>query len=965
MSRYTPRPLTEEEIEDIISGIEKMTYVVKSATQMAQDEVKNVLRKQLSSIELVPQAIPEMKKIIRNQYNRAVVEPQTPVGFLVSEALSQPITQMTLNSVVGDTKIVIANRDTKQARVVDIGEWIDGLLDEKKNQIVKIPENRTEYLELETPVLIPSTTCDGRSEWMELTAVTRHLPVGDLVKIITRSGREVTATSQKSFLVYDEKEDKLKEKDGKDLKAGDYVGVHLNLENDDIIYIPNESLESYLFESLRQDHFMRIYHGGSEYPIRVLHTVDIEQDKNEYPYKKWRDIVLDPILSIERISNKVDSTSDQLRFVYDVTVPKSLNFNLFNGLVMRDTFHQSGSSKNMSSGIDALKELFNVSEERKNYNMNIHFNIRDLEYNQIFDLRTKLVQVKLEDVIKAYEYIPSSQPVPEWTDGYLKLTKQALPIYEWRLQLILDVNKMLSYKISMNKIIKMIRDKAPPNIVVVPSPMSLGILDLYPKEDEIDRQFGQNSSLMFLSVSVLPIIQQFLLSGISGIEGLFPTSIPVISIVSEEIPVSEDSNEYYLSLSRSQMRKTGIGVPELRKLFQYVNIKIIDDDNVEDGIYVQMPEKTRTKNGYLSPLKYVKDLLKKEEDKMNEEEKQMRIKQIKGYIAKPSLFFQASRCWIAETNGKNFLDVIKLPEVDPYYTYSNDFYETSSMLGIEATRTLLMMELKNVLVREEYINMRHISLLVDVMTNLGRLTPISFYGALRFGQSALSLATNQQSMKVFTGSSAFGKKEKVDSVSASVMLGKKAKIGSGYIDILSKDKQMLSKTEKKSITEEGDLSLQNEDIVEQQNIETNKSYMDVMFNTYESEIYGRKRKIENNNKIISENESHDSLKKDTSQKNHSTPTISQINTVTSSSNIEIKSKNEDTSIPNKVTQDTSEKLQVSSPLIPTLPKKTASRISGVTDITNRMKARKLQMTAVENVEKKIQIEDNLDVFKNL
>jgi hypothetical protein len=40
------------------------------------------------------------------------------------------------------------------------------------------------------------------------------------------------------------------------------------------------------------------------------------------------------------------------------------------------------------------------------------------------------------------------------------------------------------------------------------------------------------------------------------------------------------------------------------------------------------------------------------------------------------------------------MEVIKLPEVDPYYTYSNDYYEISSILGIEATRTLLIMELK-------------------------------------------------------------------------------------------------------------------------------------------------------------------------------------------------------------------------------------------------------------------------------
>ena len=582
----------------------------------------------------------------------------------------------------------------------------------------------------------------------------------------------------------------------------------------------------------------------------------------------------------------------------------------------------------MSSGIDALKELFNVSEERKNYNMNIHFNIRDLEYNQIFDMRTKLVQVRLEDIIKSYSYLPSSEQIPEWTEGYLSLTKQALPGYQWSLRLCLDVNKMLAYKISMNKIIKMIREKSPPNIVVVPSPMSLGILDLYPKEDEIDKQFGENSSLMFLSVSVLPIMQQFLLSGIDGIDGIFPTSIPVVSIISEVIPIEENGKEFYLSLSRSQMRKTGIGVEHIRKLFKNANISILEEQ--EEGIYVEMPECSKTDDGYIYPLKYIEDILKKEENKMDEEEKAMRLKQVKGYISTPSKLYQSSKCWIAETNGKNFLEVIKLPEVDPYYTYSNDFYETAGLLGIEATRTLLTMEMRNVLQREEYINMRHISLLVDVMTNLGRLTPISFYGAIRFGQGALSLATNQQSMKVFTGSSAFGKRETVDSVSASVMLGMKAKIGTGFVDIISKTKM---KEEKKN--EDTYVELENEDIVEQQNIETNQAYMDVMFNTYEGEIY-RKPKTIKDIELPSVSVSHAPVSH--APKTHIEPKL------------------------NKSIFET-EKL-----MTPSLPKKTSMRLGGLMDIQERMKSRKSEtkdLVSKNYVNEKKNVEDSMNVLTNL
>jgi hypothetical protein len=294
-----PRPLSDDEIEDILSGIEPITWGLKSANQLAQNEIKNLLRSQLQSIELVPAAIPQMKKTIRNQYYRSQIEPQTPVGFLVSEALSQPITQMTLNSVVSETQIVICDKE-KGAKVVQIGQWIDELMKRFSEKIQLFPENRTEYLELDTPVFIPSTTSDGKTtEWMELTAVTRHLPVGDLIKIKTRTGKEVTATSQKSFLVYDETQDKLVEKDGSRIQVGDKVGIQLQLENQDLC--------PFDFTELKFD-------------------------------EKWNNIGLELIVSVEKVSSRTDPSDENspLKNVYDVTVPKSLNFNLFNGLVMSD-----------------------------------------------------------------------------------------------------------------------------------------------------------------------------------------------------------------------------------------------------------------------------------------------------------------------------------------------------------------------------------------------------------------------------------------------------------------------------------------------------------------------------------------------------------------------------------------------------------------------------------------------------
>jgi hypothetical protein len=603
--KYTPKPLTKEQIDDILSGLERPTYCIKSATMVAFDQIKALLRKQLESIELVPEAIPEMKKTIRMQFNRSQIEAHTNVGFLVSEALAQPITQMTLN-----------------------------------------------------------------------------------------------------------------------------------------------------------------------------------------------------------------------------------------------TFHSSGSSKNVSSGIDALKEIFNGSEERKAYNMNIHFNVCDLNYDDIFELRTKIVEVSLESIISNFEYRPSSAPIPPWTDPYLKITNQTLPDFAWSLRLKLDVDRMLAFKISFPKILAMIADKAPPNIVAVPSPLAVGILDLYPKDDEIDSSLGPNSTLLFLSVSVLTTIQQFKLSGIKGINAIFPASIPLMSVVIEEIlyDVEDSRSIYFLKLSQSKMKTSGIQIKDLKRLFRATK-GVEFESEMDDGIFVKMPKNVKD-----TPVKYITQMISSEEAELDKEEKEKRQQGIKGYIAQGSEFLKASKCWFAETNGKNFLEVIKLPEVNPYYSYSNDFYEIASLLGIEAVRNLLILEMKNVLGKDEYINYRHISLLADVMCNLGRLTPISFYGAIRFGQGALSLATNQQSMRVFQNAAAFGKKETTNAVSSSVMLGKEPE---GFFNLKydeKKAKQFLEAKQQPSVQAfENVVDSMYEDLTkgpEPIDIEkTNDEYFDIMLSgPSESQVYKSPKK---------------------------------------------------------------------------------------------------------------------------
>lgn len=190
-------------------------------------------------------------------FRKALVHAGDMVGPMAAQSIGERTTQMTLNSVEWDTDMLFLKNGN--GLEIQMGAFIDQLMEKYKgtDRIKLIPENRTEYLELD-PVAdglfkVPSSDELGNVSWCDVTAVTRHLPVGDLVEITTETGRTVAATQQKSFLIWDFIQEKLVEKNGKDLVVGDCVAVTNNFpepEAEDVIteldmskYLQNPELD--------------------------------------------------------------------------------------------------------------------------------------------------------------------------------------------------------------------------------------------------------------------------------------------------------------------------------------------------------------------------------------------------------------------------------------------------------------------------------------------------------------------------------------------------------------------------------------------------------------------------------------------------------------------------------------------------------------------------------------------------
>lgn len=155
--------------------------------------------------------------------------------------------------------------------------------------------------------------------------------------------------------------------------------------------------------------------------------------------------------------------------------------------------------------------------------------------------------------------------------------------------------------------------------------------------------------------------------------------------------------------------------------------------------------------------------------------------------------FAQSQEWVLETDGVNLADVMAVPGVDASRTYSNNFIEILSVLGIEATRYALFKEILNVIAFDgSYVNYRHMALLVDVMTSRGHLMAITRHGINRADTGALMRCSFEETVEILLEAGAYAELDDCRGISENVMLGQMAPLGTGAFDVMVDDKMLQS-----------------------------------------------------------------------------------------------------------------------------------------------------------------------------
>ena len=161
--------------------------------------------------------------------------------------------------------------------------------------------------------------------------------------------------------------------------------------------------------------------------------------------------------------------------------------------------------------------------------------------------------------------------------------------------------------------------------------------------------------------------------------------------------------------------------------------------------------------------------------------------------------------WYVETEGCNFRKLLGNDLVDFTRLQYNNVWDIYENLGVEAARQFLIDEFIEIM---EGINQCHVKLLVDKMTFTGTISSITRYTLRKDESGPISKSSFEESVENFIKSSFNCEVEKTRGVSASIVCGKRARIGTGFMDMkndLSKlPKSILFKEE--GVSEDGNKS---------------------------------------------------------------------------------------------------------------------------------------------------------------
>jgi DNA-directed RNA polymerase beta' subunit len=649
------RVLTEEEIDDILLFIKPNPYIPTETALVICEKAKDSLKKQIIGKAIYPKQIPRLRQQLKTMYFSSLVQPGESVGVITAQSIGEKQTQSNLNSVDWAEEIIL-QKECGKIVITPIGKFIDDMLASSLN-IQFLPENRTEYLDVSNlGIKIPSCDEYGSCGWYKVEAVTRHLPVGSLVKITTRSGKFATVTRSKSLIVWNGY--KFVPKNGSEVVVGDILPSTRELKN------PGDRYVSFFTE------WNKTWGNKTEEGVR--------------------DVFFDPIVNLEEVKGTCE-------YVYDLTVEKTRNFQLWNGLNVRDTFHKAGSSDKQPV-VSKFSELLNATSKPKAPSYFIHFNKGNRSVPELREtIGHSLIQLTMKKITSFWSIQIDKEP-EDWYKFFYILYTEKEDFYTDCISVEFNMDILYEYRLRMSDIAQVLESKYT-DVFCIYSPDCIGKMDIYfdtrnieLPEEKLIFVTQDNATEIYLEEVVQPILENITVCGISGITNMF---------------FIQEGGNWIVETENSREK-----APTTTKKFK---------------------GKTKT----------------------------------------------AGKEKVADTT-KRFKKMLAHKDVDMTKSISNNVWDIYFTFGIEAVRQYMIDEFSKIM---KGINTCHVAVLVDKMTFLGTITSISRY-AMRADESGpLGKASFEETLDNFLKAGVFGQQEPTRGVSASIICGKRAPVGTGMCEL--------------------------------------------------------------------------------------------------------------------------------------------------------------------------------------
>jgi len=141
--------------------------------------------------------------------------------------------------------------------------------------------------------------------------------------------------------------------------------------------------------------------------------------------------------------------------------------------------------------------------------------------------------------------------------------------------------------------------------------------------------------------------------------------------------------------------------------------------------------------------------------------------------------------WVIYTEGSNLKEVLKIAGVDQTKTMTNSIQEVADVLGIEAARNSIIREAYNTLSEQGLsVDIRHIMLVADLMTNDGYVKAIGRHGISGRKSSVLARAAFEITAAHLLHAAMIGEVDHLDGVAENIIVGQPVTLGTGAVNLI-------------------------------------------------------------------------------------------------------------------------------------------------------------------------------------